>query len=462
MWKFISSLLFFFVYMNYVSSIIVFPFKITENKEKTFDNRNDLHSPVYLGESKQLTDLFFNSEDHLYFIDHEKCKGSNFFIKNFSEYEKSSYTIELEDNEKAVQIKETIYLYEDLKMEKIQKLEGFPFLMKLSTIAKNKGCFLFGTLYRTNKELRQINFIEELKKLKLINGYAWTFKYTSDNEGLFILGDEPHVYDPDNYNGSNFVNTLPQINPHSYGWIINLDKIYSGEEQLPKPINCRFSFSNNYILADATYNKTISKQFFNNYISKHICYYKHSSYDQCYYYCDKNKFKQEDIDKFPKLTMTNVKLEKNFSFTGRELFYEGNDYYYFKLQFKSFSVGWVIGQLFIRKYQFVFNYDKKTIGYYNDDRMKPDDHKDDGSSIAPKKSDKLYLYIFIPLSVVVLGAIIFVLTKFYFCKICCNKDRKRKINELDDENEEDFFKINGDTNNQENNEDDKKLYKSNE
>ena len=122
----------------------------------------------------------------------------------------------------------------------------------------------------------------------------------------------------------------------------------------------------------------------------------------------------------------------------------------------------VIGQLFIRKYQFVFNYDKKTIGYYNDDRMKPDDHKDDGSSIAPKKSDKLYLYIFIPLSVVVLGAIIFVLTKFYFCKICCNKDRKRKINELDDENEEDFFKINGDTNNQENNEDDKKLYKSNE
>ena len=462
MWKFINRLLFFFVYMKSISSIIVFPFKITENKEKNFSMRNDLHSSVYLGESKQLTDLFFNSEDHLYFIDDENCKGSNFFTKNFSEYEQSPYTIELEDNVKAVQIKETIYLYEDLKLEKIKKIENFPFLMKLSTIKENQGCFLFGTLYRTNKEIRQINFIEEIKKLKLINGYAWTFKYTSDNEGLFIIGDEPHIYDPNNYNGSNFLNTLPQINPHSYGWIINLDKVYSGGELLPNPINCRFSFSNNFILADATYNKTIYKQFFNKYIEKEICYFKYSTFGQCYYYCDKNKFKKEDINNFPQLTMTNIKLETNFTFTGKELFYEGNDYYYFKLHFMSFSnIGWIIGQLFIRKYQFVFNYDKKTIGYYNDKRIKPDEHKDD-DIIVPKKSDKIYFYIFIPLSVVVLGAIIFVLTKFYFCKICCNNERKKKLNELDDENEEDFFKINSDSDNKENNDDDKQLYKSNE
>ena len=87
--------------------------------------------------------------------------------------------------------------------------------------------------------------------------------------------------------------------------------------------------------------------------------------------------------------MTNIELEANFSFTGRELFYEGNDYYYFKLHFNSFSsVQWMIGQLFIRKYQFIFNYDKKTIGYYNDDRIKPDDHKGEEVPIVPKKSIK--------------------------------------------------------------------------
>ena len=39
----------------------------------------------------------------------------------------------------------------------------------IKTIQENKGCFLFGTLYRTTQEIRKINFIEQLKKLKLIS-----------------------------------------------------------------------------------------------------------------------------------------------------------------------------------------------------------------------------------------------------------------------------------------------------
>ena len=460
MWKIINSLLFFFVYMNCVSSLVVFPFKISENNQQNFNLRNDLHSSIYLGESKQLTDLYFNSEDHLYFIDDDEeiCKGQNFFTKNFSSYEQSSYTIEIDETIKAVQIKETIYLYKDLNLEKMDKIENFPFLMKLKTIQENKGCFLFGTLYRTTQEIRKINFIEQLKKLKLINGYAWTFKYTSDNEGLFILGEEPHIYDSNNYNISNYLTTLPQINLHSYGWTIDLDKVYSGENQLPNSVDGRLSFSNNYILADSTYNKTIYKQFFSKYIDKEICYLNFSTLGQSYYYCEKNKFKTEDINKFPKLIMTNIKLETNFSFTGKELFYEGKDFYYFKIHFNSFSiVGWVLGQLFIRKYQLVFNYDKKTIGYYNDYRFKPEENND-GEPILPKTSDKIYFYIFIPLSVVVLGAIIFILIKF----VCCNKNRKKKEYELPDENPDDYLNINNESDKKENNEDDNKLYKSNE
>ena len=49
----------------------------------------------------------------------------------------------------------------------------------------------------------------------------------------------------------------------------------------------------------------------------------------------------------------------------------------------------MIGQLFIRKYQFIFNYDKKTIGYYNDNRIKPDDHK--GEEVQIINSQKNYL-----------------------------------------------------------------------
>ena len=103
------GILIFFVNINYIVSLIVFPFKISESQDKSFQIKNDLHSETYLGDSKQLTDLFFFSDDHLYFIDDDKerCKGQNFFIKNFSEYNTSHYTIDIGDDydEKAVEIK---------------------------------------------------------------------------------------------------------------------------------------------------------------------------------------------------------------------------------------------------------------------------------------------------------------------------------------------------------------------
>ena len=60
---------------------------------------------------------------------------------------------------------------------------------------------------------------------------------------------------------------------------------------------------------------------------------------------------------------------------------------------------------------------------------------------------------------VVLAAIIFVLIKLDIC----GKKRKKLVNELDDEDNEDYFNINSDKNqNKETNEEDRKLYKSSE
>ena len=468
MWRIILRILIFFVHISYIFSLVVFPFKISENKGKTFEIRNDLHSKTYLGDSKQLTDLFFYSEEHLYFIDDESCKGENFFIKNFSEYNTSNYIIDLEENQKAVEIREIIYLYKDLNLSKIEKIENFPFLVKIkqSTLKQSKGCFLLGILYRTNEEQRKINFLEQLKIRNLINKYIWTFKYINEREGLFIIGEEPHIYDPINYNESNYLVTNPQINPYSYGWTLTFDKLYSGEDLVENSINARISFSNNYILSDPHYNKTIKEQFFNEYLEKKICYFKYLSFGHCYYYCDKNKFKKDDLNKFPILNIIITQLEMNFTFKGEELFYEGNDYYYFKLHFMDYSQGgWVIGQLFLNKYQLIFDNDEKTIGYYNKDRQSQDKggkDKNNKNSFFPPLSDNIILYVLIPLIIIVLGAIIFILIKFDIC----HKKRKKLMNELDDEDNEDYFNINSDKN--ENNEiknkidDERKLYKSSE
>ena len=459
MWRNLFRTLILLVYMDFIISLIVFPFKIPESKDQSFEIRNNLHSTAYLGGSKQLTDFFYYSDDYLYFLDDESCKGDNFFIKNFSEYDKSKYSFYYED-EKIYEINETIYLYKDLKLSTIEKIEEFPFLIKERTLINSqKGCVLLGILYKIGNEKRKINFIEQLKKRELVNNYIWTFKYTSENEGLFIIGGEPHTYDPDNYNESNYLKTNQEFNS-TYGWIFPLNKLYIGENQFPTPISGRISFGFNYILSDDKYNQSIYNQYFKEYIENKTCFYKPVSFGHCYYYCDKEKFKLEDMSKFPALRMINLDLEAEFNFTGEELFYEGKDYYYFKIVFMEYSQGgWILGQIFLKKYQLIFDSDLRTIGYYNYHRI-PHNEDDQGKKENPPDSKyKTYLYILIPITIIVIAAIIFALIKLGVC----SSKRKKKVNELMDEDNEDYFNISGDKKqNKEDNAEDRKLFKSSE
>lgn len=455
--------LIFLIYFTYINSIVVFPFKISESKEQTLKLSNDIHATTYFGDSKQLTDIFFTSEDYLYFLDTEECIGEHNFIKNFSTYTTSPFSIMIEDEDdymgktRAYQVNETIYFYKDLDMTELDKVTNFPFLIKEKNLHNQQGCLLLGILYRTKKDIlkREINFIEQLKKNKIITSYSWTFKFNNEYEGLFIIGDEPHNYDPLNYNGSNFIQTLPPIDeyPSAYCWNISFEKAYSGDTQFDDETYNRFAFSINFFLGNSKYNKTIFNQFFKKYIDDKKCSFNNKG-THSYYYCDKNKFKIEDINKFPPLSLLNIRLEMNFSFTGEDLFYEEKDYYYFRVYFmESSPPGWLIGQPFLRKYQLVFNYDSKTIGFYNNWRKE----KNNNDDIAPFFSyDSLYLLI--PVAIIIFTFIIFALTKFVICDIVYNKKRKKLLNELEDENAE-YFDIEG-KNKDNNNPDDKKLYKT--
>ena len=457
------KLLIFLMHLTYIFSIVVFPFKIPEEKEKTLRFSNDIHATTYLGEPEQLTNIFFTSEEFLYFLD--SCKGYNNFVKNFSTYETSKFPIYVDDEDdesgkvRAYQVNETIYIYTDLELTQKEKISDFPFLIKEQNLKNQEGCVLLGILYRNKKDSKklEINFIEQLKMRNLISSYSWTFKFNSENDGLLIIGGEPHTYDPSNYNESFYITTVPPIEvfPSSYAWNFTFHKIYSGEDEVEEINYSRLSFSINFFLGDGKYNKTIFNQYFKKYIEDKKCSFYYDSIKHCYYYCDKTKFNKKDIKSFPVLSLLNRELEMYFNFTGEDLFYETKDYYYFMIYFMNYGPqSWLIGQPFLRKYQLVFNHDQKTIGFYNYWR------KEKKEEIKPFFSDdNMYLYLIIGLSVIVLIFIIFALTKFVILDICCQKRRKKLVNELDDENA-DYFDIEG--KNKDNNPEDKKLYKTNE
>ena len=99
---------------------------------------------------------------------------------------------------------------------------------------------------------------------------------------------------------------------------------------------------------------------------------------------------------------------------------------------------WVLGNTFMRKYQFVFNLESKEIGFYNPNLEKKNNDKEN-----PKDSSKVVLYIILAVALVIIliGIGIFIKMKFY-----PSKKKKQRANELDDDFEYESQK-NNDANN---------------
>ena len=95
--------------------------------------------------------------------------------------------------------------------------------------------------------------------------------------------------------------------------------------------------------------------------------------------------------------------------------------------YEGYTSDWVLGRLFLRKYQFVFNGKTKKIGYYKsmDDTNFEADYYDE--------KDKIINFIaFIIQELFLLVIVIFIIYLIYK-KIKGKSKRQKRINELDEE-----------------------------
>ena len=133
---------------------------------------------------------------------------------------------------------------------------------------------------------------------------------------------------------------------------------------------------------------------------------------------------------------------KVFELTYKDLFKEKNDKLYFLMYFKNMNYNpyFEIGSIFLKKYSFTFNQYGNHIGYYNEDI------KIEGEEEEPKSFwENKYLWIIISILIIVFAILGYIIGK----KVKDN-ERKKRINEVDDDNY--------DYNEPEN--DDKRLFKS--
>ena len=116
--------------------------------------------------------------------------------------------------------------------------------------------------------------------------------------------------------------------------------------------------------------------------------------------------------------------------------------YYFLIISDSlnYKTGWTLGNIFMRKYQFIFNLDSKEIGFYNpkleqiidDNNNNNDNDNKNNKNNNINNSSNIILYVVI---ILILCLLLFVVGLFIIMKFCPKISKKKRVNELDDEYE---------------------------
>ena len=223
------------------------------------------------------------------------------------------------------------------------------------------------------------------------------FEQNNNNDninGEILLGIPPHEYYKNKFFEKELIEINTQCSKDYLSWTIRFDSVYIEDikNNSIKYFNFKkasyYDFDQYFGLFSPEINplyipNSVFNYYIDNYMNKYLnkeCFKKgsllYNKYlindlfkdTQTLIYCDKTKIL--DISKFygdfPSINFKNINFKEIFSFGGKELFLEDNNYLYFMI-FPEFTKNnkLILGRIFMSKYQFTFNYDTKTIGYYN-------------------------------------------------------------------------------------------------
>ena len=456
-----SIFIFIFLLLKFSLNIIVFPFKtafehkngyITEDSKEyngthfAIDNFNTkIFTEIKIGNPYQKVKVLLSAGECAFKIGKStKCIYQDEYLSYYNRNKSSDFNytpihsmVDRDfNNEKGSTAEDTIYAYTDidLKNETIFKNVGF----YLGSDTNDKLCGIIGLDMDNIICQRVINIVKDCKSKKYINNYKFILKYNSLNEGLFIIGSELENI-IDNFEEKRVFTAQLEtaVGVYKFGFLFN--KVILGEKNDTILRDIRAEINNNcyFINVDRSYLKLYRASFFEEYLQKKIC--KLSLYvndprlifSERYYVieCDKEKFKQEDLIKLPKLYLYlgNYFEEKKFVFDYKDLFTETKYKYFFNIIFENTTRSTIeLGKVFLKKYPINFNFENNKILEIYDTYYEEEQKGEDGREKPTNNYIVLYFVLIIVL-VSVVGVLGFFLGKYL------NKMRKKRANELDDD-----------------------------
>ena len=373
-------------------------------------------------------------------------KYLEYFPDNSSTYNLTSKNIKSISNTfMGSQSTEQFKLYKNLDKKEYIIIEKLPFiyLSKNDVYEKYNDdiiCGLIGlSLFERSSFKEDYHLINTLKKNKIIDNYIFTYEYSESNpeEGMLIIGEEPHNYNPQKYNKEQLIADYVVRDSIDLEWNIIFNSIYFFDENnnkisITNNKYCKFIPELNCIKGSSVYKKLIEEKFFNYYINKNICKYdfeslKLSNKNSYFYYainCDINsEFK---IEEFPSLYLWHKKYNYTFELNYNDLFIKKGNKFFFMIIYPYSNIEYFeLGKIFLKKYFFSYDIDRKTISFYN--KNIPINTKVENNE-NNNKSFSIYL---------IIGGILFIITAcvigFFFGKKCYEKVRNKRKNELEED-----------------------------
>ena len=404
-----------FIYINLTyESYIVYPFKKSTKEKKSYPEnllQNDLEITLKIGTPPQSVDLNLRSRIYTFFVTSSQV---NLPYKLFNEKESTSL-VQISKREtnftnmeysKGLKISESIYIND-------KELKGIT-LMLGTELAYNECGALGLRLINSHESSNDLSFIYQIKKYANLDSYTFTLKYKNDEEGDLIIGAYPHVYD-NKFNEKNFFYSKAGSNKNGVNWVLNFDIIKYNNKSVN--VGSKKSLINiEYGLIQAPFKY---KNYFKNNFYGDRCSEKFNDRrNVTIVHCSSNF----DITSFKDLIFELKDIETQFVFTYKDLFIKENNEYIFGIVFDedvdAKDPTWIFGKPFMKKYELVYDLDRKIIGLYKEGNESP---------IEKSKVNVVFIILLIILILAVAGLSYFI---FFYLK----KTRKSRAFELNDDN----------------------------
>lgn len=419
------------------------------------------HSDLYIGTPPQKTTALLISSNPLFFVSNYKESKYMLNIYDFSKSETFSYSQENstidEGNESIVYLFATdtinilenegeldeiysnknMYIIDSNKYKEIKRINFF-FAYNQKESKKCISLIGFSPFPKKEKHLFIISLLIQLYNLSLINLPIWSIQFhkNKDNEGNIIIGSYPHEYDPLNYFEDQLVKIKFSNLSYDY-YTMNIENAYLSktyEKEIGEIQENDSILSTNFIVGatlefevhfmHAPYELFLAMTsfFFNKYFENNKCFFKKIETSQiAFIYCDKKTFTMTDMIKFPSLNFYIKEYDYTFKIDYNDAFKERGDFIFLLILFEPALNYLRLGQMFMKKYMFTFDFDNFELGFY---KKNPQDNiRYYSASFKKFLKDHCTLMIFLLL--VFIFIIIFMIRKSY---------KKKKIMETSDAN----------------------------